>query len=120
MTEEKKQKLMDAGIDFDGLAARIPLKEDFIFRLLGKFPKEQCYDGLVKAMEAKDYEEAFKHAHNLKGVSGNLEMTRLTKVTTELTEKLRSKDFTDLDGDFALLKKEYRQVLDAINEHILS
>ena len=49
MTEEKKQKLMDAGIDFDGLAARIPLKEDFIFRLLGKFPKEQCYDGLVKA-----------------------------------------------------------------------
>ena len=40
MTEEKKQKLMDAGIDFDGLAARIPLKEDFIFRLLGKFPKE--------------------------------------------------------------------------------
>ncbi len=27
MTEEKKQKLMDAGIDFDGLAARIPLKD---------------------------------------------------------------------------------------------
>ena len=54
MTEEKKQKLMDAGIDFDGLAARIPLKEDFIFRLLGKLPKEQCNDGLVKAMEAKD------------------------------------------------------------------
>ena len=75
--------------------------------------------GYFKSL-AKDYEEAFKHAHNLKGVSGNLEMTRLTKVTTELTEKLRSKDFTDLDGDFELLKKEYRQVLDAINEHILS
>ena len=98
MTEEKKQKLMDAGIDFDGLAARIPLKEDFIFRLLGKFPKEQCYDGLVKAMEAKDYEEAFKHAHNLKGVSGNLEMTRLTKVTTELTESFAARTLQTLTG----------------------
>lgn len=120
MTEEKKQKLLEAGIDFDGLATRIPLKEDFIFRLLGKFPKEECYQGLVKAMEEKDYEEAFKHAHNLKGVSGNLEMTRLTKVTSELTEKLRNKEYDDLEGDFEELKKEYGQVLSAINELILS
>ena len=120
MTEEKKQKLMDAGIDFDGLAARIPLKEDFIFRLLGKFPKEQCYDGLVKAMEAKDYEEAFKHAHNLKGVSGNLEMIRLTKITSELTEKLRNQEYDGLEEDFEELKKEYGQVLSAINEIILA
>lgn len=120
MTDEKKQRLLEAGIDFDGLSARIPLKEDFIFRLLGKFPKEQCYEGLVSAMEAGDYEEAFKHAHNLKGVSGNLEMTRLTKVTTDLTEKLRAKEFDNLGDDFEKLKEEYQQVLTVINEEILS
>lgn len=120
MTEEKKQKLLEAGIDFDGLSARIPLKEDFILRLLGKFPKEQCYEGLVKAMEEKNYEDAFKHAHNLKGVSGNLEMTRLTKVTSDLTEKLRAHQYDDLDGDFEEVKKEYNQVLNAVNELVLA
>ncbi|MCM1136176.1 MAG: Hpt domain-containing protein [Clostridium sp.] len=120
MTEEKKQKLLEAGIDFDGLSARIPLKEDFILRLLGKFPKEQCYGGLINAMEAKDYEEAFKHAHNLKGVSGNLEMSRLTKAASELTEKLRAKKYDDLAGDYETLKDEYQQVLTVINEEILS
>lgn len=120
MTEEKKQKLMEAGIDFDGLSARIPLKEDFIFKLLGKFPKEQCYEGLLQAMDEQNYEEAFKHAHNLKGVTGNLEMTRLSKVTSDLTEKLRSKEYDDLNDDFEELKIEYKKVLDAINELILS
>ena len=77
MTDENKKMLLDAGIDFDGIAARIPLKEDFLLRMLRKYPGETCFGDLEKAMEAKDYEEAFRHAHNLKGVTGNLEMVKL-------------------------------------------
>ena len=30
MTDENKKMLLEAGIDFDGIATRIPLKEDFL------------------------------------------------------------------------------------------
>ena len=116
MTEENKKMLLEAGIDFDGLAARIPLKEDFILRMLSKYPNEKCFEGLEKAIAEKDYEEAFRNAHNLKGVTGNLEMTRLSDATSELVEKLRAKHYDGVEEDFARIKQEQEHVLKAISD----
>ncbi len=116
MTDENKKMLLDAGIDFDGIAARIPLKEDFLLRMLGKYPGETCFSDLEKAMGAKDYEDAFRHAHNLKGVTGNLEMTRLHQVTTDLVEKLRAHNYEGVDEDFSQIKEAHERAVEAIGK----
>lgn len=120
MTEEMSGELLEAGIDFNGIAARIPGREEFILRLLSKFPNEKCYEGLREAMENKDYEEAFKNAHNLKGVTANLEMPRLYQATCYLVEKLRAHDYEGVDEDFKKISEEYEQVINAINRIILA
>ncbi len=114
MTDENKKMLLEAGIDFDGIAARIPLKEDFLLKMLRKYPGETCFSDLQKAMGEKDYEEAFRHAHNLKGVTGNLEMTRLHQVTTDLVEKLRAHNYEGVDDDFAEIKAAHERAIEAI------
>lgn len=114
MTDENKKMLLEAGIDFDGIAARIPLKEDFLLKMLGKYPGETCFADLEKAMEAKDYEEAFRHAHNLKGVTGNLEMAELHQATTNLVEKLRAHNYEGVEEDFAEIKEAHEKAVDAI------
>ena len=42
-------------------------------------------------MENKNYEDAFRSAHTLKGVCQNLSFDRLYEVSYELTELLRDK-----------------------------
>lgn len=120
MTAEMKVRLKEAGIDFDGILARLPGREDLIYRLLGKFLKEPCYNGLVESMQKQDYEAAFAHAHTLKGVTANLEMTRLNKATCTLVEKLRSKETDGIEADFEQVKKEYKQVVDIIQREVLT
>ena len=48
------------------------VKDELISRLVIKFLADQSYDKLVAAMEQKDYGEAFRSVHTLKGVSQNL------------------------------------------------
>ena len=116
MTDENKKMLLEAGIDFDGIATRIPLKEDFLLKMLKKYPGETSFSDLEKAMGEKDYEEAFRHAHNLKGVTGNLEMKNLHQVTTELVEKLRAHNYEGVDEDFAKIKEAHTKVIEGIGK----
>ena len=114
MTDENKKMLLEAGIDFDGIATRIPLKEDFLLKMLRKYSNETSFADLEKAMGEKNYEDAFRHAHNLKGVTGNLEMTRLHQVTTDLVEKLRANSYDGVEEDFAEIKKAHERAVEAI------
>ena len=87
-----------------------------IMKMMSKYPNEKCFEGLEKAIAEKDYEEAFRNAHNLKGVTGNLEMTRLSDATSELVEKLRAKHYDGVEEDFARIKQEQEHVLKAISD----
>ena len=56
-----------------------------------KFLEDQSYLQLKQALENKNYEDAFRSAHTLKGVSQNLSFDRLYEVSNELTELLRDR-----------------------------
>ena len=47
------------------------------------------YESLCKALEEKNYEQAFTHIHNLKGLAMNLGLTPLLVPAQELCEELR-------------------------------
>ncbi len=56
-----------------------------------KFLEDQSYLQLKQALENKNYEDVFRSAHTLKGVSQNLSFDRLYEVSNELTELLRDR-----------------------------
>ena len=56
-----------------------------------KFLEDQSYLQLKQALENENYEDAFRSAHTLKGVSQNLSFDRLYEVSNELTELLRDR-----------------------------
>lgn len=65
------------------------LDDTRIAKFLGIFMRDQSFQGITEALEKNDYEEAFKGAHSLKGVSRNMAFTALSDAVDALTEDLR-------------------------------
>ena len=65
-------------------------------------------------METKNYEEAFRAAHTIKGVCQNLSFTKLYESSNCLTENLRSGYGEKTDGLVRQLEEDYRQTITAI------
>lgn len=94
------------GADLEGIKRRLP-KESLIQKLLLMFPRDKSFEELQQALEAQDYDGAFRAAHTLKGVALNLGITPLAESASALTEALRggtpSQDpqplFTQVKGD---------------------
>ena len=61
-----------------------------------------------------DYEEAFRAAHTLKGVSQNLSFTKLYRSSHEITEALRDKSYDKAAQLFAKVEADYLQTVAAI------
>ena len=75
------------------------------------------FDLFNKAVEEKNYEDAFRYSHNLKGVSLNLGFSRLAASASALCEYFRNGVPTD---DFAEALKQVEidrnQILESIKE----
>ncbi len=82
--------------------------EEFYFRLIIKAINDDSFINLKKEIENKNYNEAFKIAHSLKGVLGNLSLTPLYEIDYEITELLRNEKDIDYKEyiDKLLLKRE--------------
>ena len=65
--------------------------EALIRRFTLKFLEDQSYIQLKQALENKNFEDAFRSAHTLKGVCQNLSFDRLYEVSNDLTELLRDR-----------------------------
>ena len=84
-----RQRLMDAGINVDTGISRFMGNEGLFLKFLGKFLQDTNFAGLAEAVKKQDVEEAFRCAHTLKGVCGNLSMDELYKLVSVQTEFFR-------------------------------
>ena len=73
--------------------------EAFYLRLVNMALEDAGFSKLAAAVEKGDKKEAFEAAHALKGVLGNLALTPLYSLTSEITELLRA----DADADYPAL-----------------
>ncbi len=64
--------------------------EGLIQKYLLKLPDDQTYALLAQSIQQKNYEQAFRAAHTLKGIALNLRLTPLYEASHDLTEFLRS------------------------------
>ena len=93
------EKLNDFGADTQEGLGRCYGNEALYLRLVGMIPAEASFDKLQGALQSGDLDGAFEAAHALKGVLGNLSLTPMYKVCSEMTELLRARtemDYTPL------------------------
>lgn len=88
MLEAIAEKLSKYGIDYIDAMDRMDDNPDLYQKLAFKYLNDQNYPSLVAAMEVKDFDAAYKAAHALKGVSGNLSFTDLFKAAASASDAL--------------------------------
>ncbi len=78
------------GGNYEAVLGRLH-SEALIRRFALKFLEDQSYIQLKQALENKNYEDAYRSAHTLKGVCQKLSFDRLYEVSNDLTELLRDR-----------------------------
>lgn len=111
-----KQEFASYGIDSDEGLQRFLNQENIYIKFLKKFPDDPSYQEMLKGIEEENIEVAFQAAHTLKGVSGNLALTKLHQATCTLVEQLRMSDMSHLDESLPPVKEAYEQVMACIHK----
>ena len=111
--------LIAAGVDYDTALRRMMGKESLYYRFLKKFLDDENYVLLLEAAGQGDSGAAFRAAHTLKGVCGNLGMDRLFGAVSMAVEKLRAHQGEEisrgfLDSEIQEITKAYEDVAQAI------
>lgn len=92
-------------------------KESYILKYLNRFRQDSTFSSLCSAVEKKDTEQAFLHAHNLKGMYMNLAMTGGVRHATLLCDALRGQQsFPDVSSQMKALAREQGSILEALSE----
>lgn len=116
MDKEIEEQLIEAGVDVKSVLERFMNNEALFLKFIKKFPEGREFEQMVTAIEAGKSEEAFKAAHTLKGVTGNLSMNSLYEIMIHMTEKLRVQQTEGLMEDLEKAKSAYAKVTEVIKK----
>lgn len=114
--DEYLKELEEAGCDVSGAMNRFMGRADLYKKFLGKFLDDRSYTELLKCLEDHKIEDAFMHAHTLKGVAGNLGIDSLLKELIPVVEALRAGREPEHEQVSACVR-EYELVAGVIRRH---
>ncbi len=114
MDSTRKEQLIRAGIDLDAALDRMMGNEALLERLLQKFLSDQNFDKLQTAVADHNLDDALTASHTLKGVCGNLSMTRLFELFSEQVSDFRAGAWEKAVGLLPEISAAYFQVARAI------
>lgn len=86
---ELKKLYLKLDGDYEEVISRCKTEER-IEKYVRRFAEDTSCESLQEAWTKKNYEEAFRHAHSLKGLSNSLGFPNLGKSSSDLCEALRS------------------------------
>ena len=115
MNEENKKLLLDAGVDLDRTMERFMNNEGLYLKFLKRFPEDPNYAQMKENIENRQYEEAFKNAHTLKGLSGNLGLEPFYQTISALTEQLRNQNLDHLEESMKEAEEVYGMLIQKIS-----
>lgn len=102
--------------DYAGVMSRL-MKEERILRFLGKFKDDAMLEPLENSLAEKNYEEAFRAAHNLKGVCMNLGISKLAASSSELCETIRHGEPTvDITPYLEAVREDYALTMQSLEQ----
>lgn len=121
MTAEEKTRLVTAGIDVDTALARFVNNEMLFLTFLKKFPNEEHYAGIKPALDAKDYDEAYKGVHAIKGVAGNLGINPVFEIVDKMCALMKQPaTSSNFDADIMAMYEAFDQAFHAASDVINS
>ncbi len=97
MAENLMSELEKNGADVKSTLDRFMGKQELYEKFLKKFAHSTDCTCLIENLKMEDYGEAFRSAHTLKGVAGNLGLVPIQTLASEITELLRGKEEPDID-----------------------
>ena len=101
------------GGNYKNVLGRLQM-ERIVSKFVLKFLNDKSYELLCTSMDAKDYEEAFRAAHTIKGVCQNLAFDQLSASSSALCEALRNGYSPEVDALVEQTKADYQLTRDAI------
>lgn len=110
-----REDFIEAGIDYDSAMNLFMGKQEIFERFLTKFKNDESYSKIKDAIADNDCEAAFKAAHTLKGVAGNLSFKDLAKAASDITEEFRAGNFEGGLQYIDELDAQYKRILDFIS-----
>jgi chemotaxis protein histidine kinase CheA len=111
--DKRLTKLRAMGCDVDGAMERFLEDEAFYFECYDKAMQDPCFDLLEEDLENHDVKSAFENAHTLKGVIGNLGLTPLLEMMTQIVEPLRvgeDEGMIEKYQEFIAAREEYTKI----------
>ncbi len=102
------------GGDYQDVISRLR-SEKLVRKFVLKFLNDGSYDLLCRSVEEKNYQDAFRASHTIKGVCQNLSFSCLQESSSQLTEALRDGVWSEeAPGLLEQVKKDYERTVDAI------
>lgn len=115
MEDIMKERLVNIGVDVDVALERFMGNGELLVRFLKKFTQDGSYELFKTTMAEKNYDDAFKAAHTLKGLCGNLSLTNLYDLTSKEVEYLRHEHFEEAEQMLPMIVQEYDKVFKELN-----
>lgn len=114
MKMEMRTKMVEAGINWETGLERFVGNDSLFIAFLKKFPGDSSYSKMAEELEKNNCEEAFKAAHTLKGVAGNLSLEDLYHKLQPLVEALRDGKLEEGKEYFETVEESYERTIRAI------
>lgn len=108
-------ELKSAGINYEEGLKRFSNKAELYQKYLKKFLEDPTMEQLTAFLAQQNYEEAFRCAHSLKGMSGNLSLSKFYKCDCALVEALRHHQLESITQLHQELLSAYNDAKTAIN-----
>ena len=102
------------GGDFDEVLGRLR-REQTVQKFVYKFLDDKSFHLFQAAMGNKDYEEALRAVHTLKGICQNLSFTRLSESSSLVTKALKENDWNKAVDMMPELSKDYYEIINVMN-----
>lgn len=104
------------GGDYDEVSARLN-GDRLVQKFMLKYPDDGNFDLLCTSMAEKNYEEAFRAVHTIKGICQNLSFTKLLDSSSRLSDALRHGWTPEAEPLMEQVKADHLAVIAAIQAY---
>ena len=104
------------GGDFDEVLGRLR-REQSVQKFMYKFLDDKSFHLFEASMENKNYEEALRAVHTLKGICQNLSFTKLYEISNLMTKTLKENDYQKAVDMMPQLTDDYYKIIHTVQEY---
>ena len=103
------------GGDFDEVLGRLR-REETVQKFAFKFLDDKSFSLFESSIGSKDYEDALRAVHTLKGICQNLSFTRLFESSSLVTNALKENDWNKAVDMMPKLSNDYYETINVIKD----